>query len=198
MQWITHAEFWYNTSAHSALLGKSPFEVLYNRTPRQLGLTADSTCSVPDVQAWLDERQLMQDLLRHHLERVRQRMKHQADKNRSERSFNVGDFVYLKLQPYVQSSVAPRSHHKLLFKFYGPYEVLERVGSVAYRLALPSSSRIHPIIHVSQLKKALGAHVQDLSMSSLFQLEFYRDVFANKGPWRSVKYSCSGQGNRSP
>lgn len=87
-------------------------------------------------------------------------MKHQADKGRSERSFNVGDFVYLKLQLYVQSSVAPRSHHKLLFKFYGPYEVLERVGSVAYRLALPTSSRIHHLIHVSQLKKAIGAHIQ--------------------------------------
>lgn len=57
MQWLTHAEFWYNTSTHSAL-GKSPFEVLHNRSPRQLGITADSTCSVPDLQAWLDVRQL--------------------------------------------------------------------------------------------------------------------------------------------
>jgi hypothetical protein len=87
-------------------------------------------------------------------------MKHQADKNRTERSFAVGDFVYLKLRPYVQSSLAPRSHHKLLFKYYGPYEVLERVGLVAYRLALPDSSKIHPVIHVSQLKKAVGANVQ--------------------------------------
>jgi hypothetical protein len=79
---------------HSAL-GRSPFEVLYNREPRQLGLTADSACAVPDVQVWLDERKLMQDLLRQHLERVRLRMKHQADKNRTERSFEVGDFVYL-------------------------------------------------------------------------------------------------------
>lgn len=72
----------------------------------------------------------------------------------------MGDFVYLKLQPYVQSSVAPRSHHKLLFKFYGPYEVLEKIGAVAYRLASPSSSRIHSVIHVSQLKKAIGPNVQ--------------------------------------
>jgi len=159
IQWLTLAEYWYNTSLHSAL-GKSPFEVLYGRSPRILGLTTDSTCSVPDLQAWLDERQLMQELLRQQLERVRQRMKHQADKKRTERSFNVGDFVYLKLQPYVQSSVAPRAHHKLLFKYYGPYAVLERVGTVAYRLALPETSRIHPIIHVSQLKKAIGPLVQ--------------------------------------
>jgi hypothetical protein len=102
----------------------------------------------------------MQDLLRQHLERVRLRMKHQADKKRTERMFVVGDFVFLKLQPYVQSSVAPRAHHKLLFKYYGPYEIVERVGEVAYRLALPENSRIHPVIHVLQLKKAIGADVQ--------------------------------------
>lgn len=159
VQWLTLAEYWYNTSMHSAL-GKSPFEVLYNRSPRHLGLTPVDSCSVPDVQSWLDERSMMQELLRQHLERVRLRMKHQADKKRTERTFNVGEFVYLKLQPYVQSSVAPRAHHKLLFKYYGPYQVVERVGEVAYRLALPETSRIHPVVHVSQLKKAVGDNVQ--------------------------------------
>jgi hypothetical protein len=105
-------------------------------------------CAVPDLQTWLDERQLMQDLLKQHLEHARMRMKHQADENRTERTFAVGDSVYLKLQPYVQSSIAPRAHHKLLFKYYGPY------------LALPATSRIHPVIHVSQLKNAIGSQVQ--------------------------------------
>ncbi|VAI09232.1 unnamed protein product [Triticum turgidum subsp. durum] len=83
-------------------------------------------------------------------------MKNQVDKKRSDRVFQVGDYVFLKLQPYIQSSVAPRAHHKLLFKYYGPFQVLERIGDVAYRLLLPPGSRIHPVIHVSQLKKALG------------------------------------------
>ena len=78
---------------------------------------------------------------------------HQAGKNRSEREFSVGELVYLKLQPYVQSSIAPRNNQKLAYRFFGPFQILARVGSVAYKLDLPSHSKIHPIIHVSQLKK---------------------------------------------
>jgi hypothetical protein len=76
-------------------------------------------------------------------------MKRQADKGRSERQFQVGDQVYLKLQPYVQSSLAPRSNQKLAFKFFGPYPVVRRIGSVAYKLKLPDDSSIHPVFHVS-------------------------------------------------
>lgn len=90
-------------------------------------------------------------------------MKHQADKHRSERTFSVGDEVFLKLQPYVQSSVTQRACHKLSFKFFGPYRVLQRVGEVAYKIALPEDSRIHPVFHVSQLKPCVGPGQQVLT-----------------------------------
>lgn len=87
-------------------------------------------------------------------------MKKQADQHRSERSFSVGDLVYLKLQPYVQTSLAPRSHQKLAFRVFGPFRITARIGIVAYRLELPAHSSIHRVFHVSQLKKAAGTSHQ--------------------------------------
>lgn len=145
------AEFWYNTSYHSAL-GRSPFEALYGYTPKALGVTNTSLCHAAELEQWLLERNLLNDLLYHHLHRAQQRMKHQADKNRSEREFAVGDQVYLKLQPFIQTSVASRGNNKLSFRYYEPFKVLARVGAVAYRLELPDDAKIHPVVHVSQLK----------------------------------------------
>jgi hypothetical protein len=89
----------------------------------------------------------MNNLIQQQLARAQQRMKVQADKNRTERSFAVGDLVYLKLQPYIQSSLAPRSNQKLAYRFFGPF--LAKVGKVAYKLLLPDHSKIHLVFHVS-------------------------------------------------
>ncbi|PHU24978.1 hypothetical protein BC332_03310 [Capsicum chinense] len=94
-------------------------------------------------------------------------MKWYVDQRRSERELQVGDWVYLKLQPYRQTSIALRKHLKLCPKFYGPYKVLQRVGKVAYKLELPTNSRIHPVFHVSLLKKRIGPDVTPLQQLSL-------------------------------
>lgn len=102
--WLSLAEYWYNTTPHSAL-GSSPFEALYGQLPQQLGLTDKVICAEQDVQTWLAERKLKMALLKQHLQRVVQRMKAQADKKRFERTFCVGDWVYLKIQPHIQTSI---------------------------------------------------------------------------------------------
>ena len=79
-------------------------------------------------------------------------MKLTADKKRTDYQFAVGDQVLLKLQPYTQSSVANRPYPKLAYKYFGPYTVIQKVGTVAYRLQLADDAQIHDVFHVSQLK----------------------------------------------
>jgi len=141
-KWISVAEFWYNTAYHTAL-GMTPFEVLYGQSPRQLGIENLQLSTIPDLEKWMQERELLTRIVQQQLQRAQQRMKAQADKHRVEREFQPGDWVYMKLQPYVQSSVASRSNKTLSFRFYGPYKVLQRVGAVAYKLELPAASKIH-------------------------------------------------------
>jgi hypothetical protein len=156
-KWLATAEFWYNSSEHSAI-GRSPFEALYGYSPRLLAVPPIvETTPASELLGWSSDRSWMDELIQSHLYRAKHRMKKQADLHRSERSFAVGDSVYLKLQPYVQTSLAPRSHQKLAFRFFGPFRITDRIGTVAYRLDLPPHSAIHPVFHVSQLKLVVGA-----------------------------------------
>ena len=69
----------------------------------------------------------------------------------------------MKLQSYRQRSLKPTALGKLSPKFYRPFQVLHKVGEVAYKLDLPASSSIHPIFHVSCLKAKLGQQVTPIS-----------------------------------
>jgi hypothetical protein len=77
------------------------------------------------------------------------------DKKRQDYVLEEGDWVY-RLHPYRQHNIFRRAHKKLASHFFGPYQILSRIGAVAYKLALPDTSRIHPVFHVSLLKKKLG------------------------------------------
>jgi transposase InsO family protein len=114
-EWLSLAEYWYNTNWHSAL-NKTPFEVLYNHPPRHFGIVPDDACQVKKLQEWLDERSTVTELLRQQLLRVQHKMKASADKKRLFREFVVNDMVFLKLQPYIQNSVVLRSNQKLAYK----------------------------------------------------------------------------------
>jgi hypothetical protein len=111
------------------------------------------------ITTTLQDRHQFQELLKTQLARAQSTMKLHADSKCSERHFQVGEQVRLKLQPYIQSSVALIPCPKISFKYFLPYIVLEKLESAAYKLQLPVSSQIHPIFHVSQLKSFTPSYV---------------------------------------
>ena len=154
-EWVAWAEYSYNTSTHSSTK-VSPFEAVYGQPPPTLLSYIPGTTKVQAVDDLLRTRDQILSDLRHNLIVARDRMKSQADQHRWDVVFDVGDFVYLKLQPYRQKSVVFRSSLKLSPRFFGPYKILAKVGLVAYKLELPVGSQIHDVFHISLLKKRVG------------------------------------------
>ncbi|GJU42159.1 ty3-gypsy retrotransposon protein [Tanacetum coccineum] len=107
---------------------------------------------VAAIDELLVERNVLLRKLKENLFAARNCMEMQANRSRQELEFNVGDKVLVKLQPYRQITLARRLSNKLAKRYYGPFEILERVGKVAYRLGLPPTRKIHLVFHVSLLK----------------------------------------------
>jgi hypothetical protein len=90
--------------------------------------------------------------IKQNLKAARDRHKFYADKNKTTREFKVGENVLLKVNPK-KISLKLGSCTKMEAKFYGPFEILDRIGTVAYMLALPASMNVHNVFHVYLLRK---------------------------------------------
>ena len=134
--WDSHlplVEFTYNNSYHSSI-GMTPFEALYGRQ-----------CRTPLCWDEVGERKLIGPefihmttdkvkVIRTRLKAAQDRQKSYADNRRKDLEFDTGDWVFLKLSPW-KGVVRFGRKGKLSPRFIGPYEIIERVGPVAYRLA---------------------------------------------------------------
>ncbi|XP_059070530.1 uncharacterized protein LOC131860172 [Cryptomeria japonica] len=134
----------------------TPFKALYGYDALSFIDLAFDQSNVPKSRDILQECQDIMKALKENLQCAQNQQKMYADKKRVERHFEIGDLVYLKLQPYKQSSLKHSGAEKLKPWFYGPYQVIRKVGAVAYELELLTESRIHNVLHVLCLERALG------------------------------------------
>ena len=156
--WDTHLpliEFSYNNSYHTSIQC-APYEALYGRKCRS------PLCWTEIGDRQLTRVELIQEtsdkiaIIKDRLKAARDRQKSYADNRRKPLEFQVGDKVLLKVSPW-KGLVRFGKKGKLSPRYVGPFEILERIGPVAYKLQLPQElSAIHDTFHVSNLKKCLA------------------------------------------
>ena len=179
--WEEHlplVEFAYNNS-YQASIQMVPYEALYGRpcrSPLCWTEVVESSITCPDLVIDTSEKV---SLIRQRLLTAQSRQKSYADVRRRPLEFEVGDHVFLKVMPK-RGVVRFGERGKLSPRFSGSFEILERIGTVAYRLALPPSiSGVHEVFHVSMLRKYTldPAHVVDWG-----QIEVDIDGTFEEGP----------------
>jgi hypothetical protein len=151
---LPYAEFSYNNSYQESLK-MAQFEMLYGqrcRTPLFWNETREWKVFGPNI---LQEVEKQVRMVRENLRVAQSRQKSYADHRRRELSFEVGDFVYLKVSP-MRGLHCFKVSGMLAQRFIGPFKILEKRGEVAYQLELPPQlSDVHDVFHVSQLKKCM-------------------------------------------
>ncbi|GJX56224.1 hypothetical protein Tco_0286121 [Tanacetum coccineum] len=134
----------------------APFEALYGRKRRSHVLWAEiggSSLIGPELVLETTDKVV---LIKEKLKAARDRQKSYADKRRKPLEFEVGDRVLLRVSPW-KGVVRFGKKGKLALRYVGPFEILERIGLVAYRLRLPEElNSVHDTFHVSNLKKCLA------------------------------------------
>ena len=131
----------------------APFEALYGRacrTPLCWDEVGERSITGPElVQQTVEVVQVIRDRLR----TAQSRQKSYADRRRRPLEFQEGDHVFLKVSPMKGLSRFSKKG-KLSPRYVRPFEILEKMGDIAYRLALPPNlSQVHSVFHVSMLRK---------------------------------------------
>ena len=149
---LPFAEMSYNNSIQQSTK-MSPFFINYGFHPA-INLI-DSTCSNPSSYSHFSALLTLQPILQENLHDASKNTKHYADLRRGKNpTFNIGDKVLLSTKN-LKFSLPTR---KFTARYTGPFEIIDIINPVAFRLKLPDSWKIHPVFHASLLKKYTARH----------------------------------------
>jgi hypothetical protein len=155
LRWLPSVEYCYNMSYQSALK-TTPFQVVYGRPPPPLISYTAGRVKVQALDRQLVDWDVFIQEIRERLRHAQDLMKQHYDVGHRDISFEVGEWVWLKLHHRQATAITDKTAGKLAPKFYGPFQVEERISDLSYRLALPARSQIHNVFHVLFLKKFVG------------------------------------------
>jgi hypothetical protein len=163
-EFLPLVEFAYNNSYQSTIK-RAPFEFHYGRScrmPLSWDRLEDRVLVGPEA---IQEMKEQMQSIRQMIKEAQDRQKSYADAHRVDLGYEVGNRVFLRVKPH-KGSIKFGKGAKLSPRFVGPFNIVERKGLVAYRLALPDSlRRMHDVFHVSILRHYISdpTHVIDLS-----------------------------------
>jgi hypothetical protein len=156
LRWLPWAEFCYNTS-YQTTLKATLFEVVYGRAPPDMLPYQLSAARVATVDHQLRDRDTFLAEIKQRLLQAQALMKQAHDKKNRDLEFVVGEWAWLRLNQRAVAAIRSGNQSNLGPKYFGPYIIQVRIGSLAYKLQLPQQARIHNIFHAAFLKKFEGA-----------------------------------------
>ncbi|WOG86435.1 hypothetical protein DCAR_0205639 [Daucus carota subsp. sativus] len=160
-EYIALMEFAYNNHFHSSI-GMAPYEALYGRKCRSPLYWAKEGTIILEGPELVQNAVDKVNIVKAKLKATQDRQKSYVDQNRREMEYQVGDKVFLKVSPW-KGVMRFSNKGKLSPRYIGPYEIIEKIGPLAYRLALPPElSQIHDVFHVSMLRRYRSDHTHVL------------------------------------
>ncbi|GJX72497.1 reverse transcriptase [Tanacetum coccineum] len=164
---VDRLKFRYNTNFQTTIQ-RTPFEAVYGQNPPVHVPYMPGKSAVETVDRTLHAKEQALNLIKFYLVRAQDRMRSLANKHRTYRVFDVGMWVYLKLQPHRQVTMRQAQQNKLSSKYYGPFLIIEKVSAVAYKLDLPDNSQVHPIFSCVTTQAVQGKYSENRHAASLW------------------------------
>ncbi|MCO5600050.1 hypothetical protein L7F22_054158 [Adiantum nelumboides] len=193
VQYFSLVEYAYNSFDHRSI-GMSPFKALYGQECIAPLNFSDPTIKLEASKQMLDEMEAQTKAILKDIQAAQDRQNHYADKDRSKRTFKLGERVFLRVKSK-RSNLSLGKFKKLSPRYCAPYEIVKVISDQAYKLRLPPNLKVHDVFHVSLLKPYVPNPDQILDVEQIvvpaqgvleFQLDYILEMRERKLMNRSI------------